>query len=250
MTFDGRRAIVTGAASGIGKATALHLLREGASVLAIDVNEAGLAEARDAGADVLATDLADEAGRAPVVSAAGAAATHYLVNAAGILGLKPIWDVTPADFRRIFAVNLESTWFLCRDVGRQLVQGGAIVNFSSPSARWAYTLETAPYSATKTAIQAATRTFAVAHAPRKVRVNAISPGITDTPMQETVLREASALRGQSYEELSQERLRLVPLKRSAPPEEMAGVVAWMLSDTAAYLTGQTIYVDGGYIMAS
>jgi NAD(P)-dependent dehydrogenase (short-subunit alcohol dehydrogenase family) len=250
MTFDGRRAIVTGAASGIGKATALHLLREGASVLAIDVNEAGLAEARDAGADVLATDLADEAGRAPVVSAAGAAATHYLVNAAGILGLKPIWDVTPADFRRIFAVNLESTWFLCRDVGRQLVQGGAIVNFSSPSARWAYTLETAPYSATKTAIQAATRTFAVAHAPRKVRVNAISPGITDTPMQETVLREASALRGQSYEELSQERLRLVPLKRSAAPEEMAGVVAWMLSDTAAYLTGQTIYVDGGYIMAS
>jgi 3-oxoacyl-[acyl-carrier protein] reductase len=69
-------------------------------------------------------------------------------------------------------------------------------------------------------------------------------------MQETVLREASALRGQSYEELSQERLKLVPLKRSAPAEEMAGVVAWMLSDTAGYLTGQTIYVDGGYIMAS
>jgi NAD(P)-dependent dehydrogenase (short-subunit alcohol dehydrogenase family) len=250
MSFEGRRAIVTGAASGIGKAVALHLLREGALVTAVDVNEGGLAEAREAGADVLATDLSDEAGRSAVIDSAAAEPVSFLVNAAGILGLKPIWDVTQADFRRIFAVNLESTWFLCRDVGRQMADGGAIVNFSSPSARWAYTLETAPYSATKTAIQATTRTFAVALAPRRIRVNAISPGITDTPMQETVLQHVSALRGQTYEELAEERLKLVPLKRSAPAEEMAGVVVWMLSDTAAYLTGQTIYVDGGYIMSA
>jgi NAD(P)-dependent dehydrogenase (short-subunit alcohol dehydrogenase family) len=250
MSFEGRRAIVTGAASGIGKAVALHLLREGALVTAVDVNEDGLGEAREAGADVLATDLSDEAGRSAVIDSAAAEPVSFLVNAAGILGLKPIWDVTQADFRRIFAVNLESTWFLCRDVGRQMADGGAIVNFSSPSARWAYTLETAPYSATKTAIQATTRTFAVALAPRRIRVNAISPGITDTPMQETVLQHVSALRGQTYEELAEERLKLVPLKRSAPAEEMAGVVVWMLSDTAAYLTGQTIYVDGGYIMSA
>jgi NAD(P)-dependent dehydrogenase (short-subunit alcohol dehydrogenase family) len=250
MSFEGRRAIVTGAASGIGKAVALHLLREGALVTAVDVNEDGRGEAREAGADVLATDLSDEAGRSAVIDSAAAEPVSFLVNAAGILGLKPIWDVTQADFRRIFAVNLESTWFLCRDVGRQMADGGAIVNFSSPSARWAYTLETAPYSATKTAIQATTRTFAVALAPRRIRVNAISPGITDTPMQETVLQHVSALRGQTYEELAEERLKLVPLKRSAPAEEMAGVVVWMLSDTAAYLTGQTIYVDGGYIMSA
>ena len=250
MSFEGRRAIVTGAASGIGKAVALALLREGARVTAVDVNEDGLADARAAGADALATDLSDESGRAPVIAVAAAEPVHYLVNAAGILGLKPIWEVTQADFRRIFAVNLESTWFLCRDVGRQLAEGGAIVNFSSPSARWAYTLETAPYSATKTAIQATTRTFAIAHAPRKVRVNAISPGITDTPMQEKVLREVSRLRGLDYEELSSSRTNLVPLKRSAPPSEMAGVVVFLLSDPAAYITGQTIYVDGGYIMSS
>ena len=250
MSFEGRRAIVTGAASGIGKAVALHLLREGALVTAVDVNEDGLGEAREAGADVLATDLSDEAGRAAVIDSAAAEPVSFLVNAAGILGLKPIWDVTQADFRRIFAVNLESTWFLCRDVGRQMADGGAIVNFSSPSARWAYTLETAPYSATKTAIQATTRTFAVALAPRRIRVNAISPGITDTPMQERVLREVSKLRGLDYEELSSSRTNLVPLKRSAPPSEMAGVVVFLLSDPAAYITGQTIYVDGGYIMSS
>ena len=95
-----------------------------------------------------------------------------------------------------------------------------------------------------------TRSFAIALAPRKVRVNAISPGITDTPMQEKVLRQVSAMRGLSYEELSSNRTKLVPLARSAPPSEMAGVVLWLLSDAASYITGQTIYVDGGYIMSA
>ena len=131
-----------------------------------------------------------------------------------------------------------------------MVEGGASVNFSSPSARWAYTLETAVYGATKTAIQGVTHSFAIHHAPRHIRVNAISPGITDTPMQERVLREVSALRGLSYEDLSANRTNLVPLRRSAPPEEMAGVVVFLLSDAAAYITGQTIYVDGGYIMSA
>lgn len=250
MSFQGRRAIVTGAASGIGQATALHLLREGARVTGVDIDEEGLAAVREAGGDILAADLGDETGRARVIDSTEADPVHFLVNAAGILGLKPLYEVTQADFRRIFAINLESTWFLCRDVGKVMVEGGAIVNFSSPSARWAYTLETAPYSASKTAIQGATRTFAVAHAARGIRVNAISPGITDTPMQEQVLRDVSKLRGLSYEELSTSRLKLVPLGRSAPAEEMAGVVAFLLSDPAAYITGQTIYVDGGYIMSA
>jgi NAD(P)-dependent dehydrogenase (short-subunit alcohol dehydrogenase family) len=250
MSFEGRRAIVTGAASGMGRATALLLVSQGARVTAVDVNEAGLADVRDAGCDTIVADLSEPGDRARVVESATADPVNYLVNAAAILGLKPLWDVTPEDFRRIFAINLESAWFLCRDVGRVMVDGGAIVNFSSPSARWAYTLETAPYSATKTALQATTRTFAVALAPRGIRVNAISPGITDTPMQEQVLRDVSKLRGTSYEELSSQRLNLVPLKRSAPAEEMAGFIAFMLSDAAAYMTGQTIYVDGGYIMSA
>ncbi len=250
MSFSGRRAIVTGAGSGIGQAVALQLLREGARVTGVDINDGGLEPVREAGGDALVVDLADLDQRARVVEAARQDPPHFLVNAAAILQVIPIADVDPDVFRRHFTVNVEAVWFLCRDVGAVLAEGGAIVNFSSPSARWAYTLETAVYSATKTAIQGVTRSFAIHLAPRGIRVNAISPGITDTPMQERVLREVSRLRGLSYGDLSGARTNLVPLKRSAPASEMAGVVVWMLSDTAAYVTGQTIYVDGGYIMSA
>lgn len=250
MSFKGRRAIVTGAGSGIGQATALHLLREGARVTGVDINDRGLDPVREAGGDALVIDLADPDQRATIIESARKDPPHFLVNAAAILQVIPIGDVDPAAFRRHFTINVEAVWFLCRDVGAVMVEGGAIVNFSSPSARWAYTLETAVYGATKTAIQGVTRSFAIHLAPRHVRVNAISPGITDTPMQEKVLREVSELRGLSFEDLSANRTNLVPLRRSAPPEEMAGVVVFLLSDPAAYITGQTIYVDGGYIMSA
>ncbi len=241
---------MTGAGSGIGQQVALQLLEAGARVTGVDINDAGLDPVREAGGEALVVDLSDLDERASVIESARQDPPHFLVNAAAILQVIPIADVDPDVFRRHFTVNVEAVWFLCRDIGAVMNDGGAIVNFSSPSARWAYTLETAVYSATKTAIQGVTRSFAIHFAPRGIRVNAISPGITDTPMQERVLREVSRLRGLSYEDLSLSRTNLVPLKRSAPPSEMAGVVVWMLSDTAAYVTGQTIYADGGYIMSS
>jgi NAD(P)-dependent dehydrogenase (short-subunit alcohol dehydrogenase family) len=250
VSFRGRRAIVTGAGSGIGQHVALQLLEAGARVTGVDINDAGLDPVREAGGEALVADLSVLDQRARVVEAARQDPPHFLVNAAAILQVIPLKDVDETAFRRHFAVNVEAVWFLCRDVGAAMAEGGAIVNFSSPSARWAYTLETAVYGATKTAIQGVTRSFAIHLAPRGIRVNAISPGITDTPMQERVLQEVSKLRGLSYEELSSSRTNLVPLKRTAPPAEMAGVVVWMLSDSAAYVTGQTIYVDGGYIMSA
>jgi NAD(P)-dependent dehydrogenase (short-subunit alcohol dehydrogenase family) len=249
-----RRAVVTGAASGIGRATAELLLSRGHVVLATDLRSDGLAELAVAGARTLTADLSNSEGRASLAAAAGeleadaAAPLDWLVNAAGIIVLKPIGEVQVDDFRRVFATNAESTFFLCQQLGARMGQGGAIVNFSSPSAKVVATTEAAVYAATKAAISQITRSFAMAYASRNIRVNAVSPGITDTPMQERVLREVSRSRGISVEELAASRLTTVPMGRTAPPSELAGVVTWLLSDDAAYLTGQVINVDGGMVM--
>jgi NAD(P)-dependent dehydrogenase (short-subunit alcohol dehydrogenase family) len=246
--MDPKRAVVTGAASGMGLACVELLLARGHAVLAVDVRAEGLEPLGAAGAQTLAADLSSIEGRAAVIATATAAPVDWLVNAAGIILVRPILEVGVAEYRRVFETNAESTFFLCQGIGGQLREGGAIVNFSSPSAKFPATVETAVYAATKAAIGAMTRSYAVAFAPRRVRVNAISPGITDTPMQEVVLRDVSSLRGVDYQVLSDARMRTVPLGRSAPPAEMAAVVAWLLSDEAAYITGQVINVDGGMVM--
>jgi NAD(P)-dependent dehydrogenase (short-subunit alcohol dehydrogenase family) len=132
MSFEGRHAVVTGAGSGIGQAVALHLLGEGARVTAVDINDAGLDPVRDAGGDALVVDLADLDQRARLIDAARRDPPHFLVNAAAILQVIPVADVDPDVFRRHFTVNVEAVWFLCRDVGAAMVEGGSIVNFSSP----------------------------------------------------------------------------------------------------------------------
>jgi NAD(P)-dependent dehydrogenase (short-subunit alcohol dehydrogenase family) len=243
---DGRLAVVTGAASGIGQATALRLLAEGARVIAVDINEAGLVRVVEAGAEPLVADLSQEAGRARVVEAGRGA--HYLVNAAGILFVKSIWEVGLEEWRRIWAVNVDSMFFLCQGIGATMPSGAAIVNLSSSSAKAAGTVEVAPYSMTKTAALGITRSFAHALAARNVRVNAILPGIVDTPMQDTVLEAVAPLRGLTAAELSVARLKTVPLGRSASPEECAGVIWFLLSDAAAYMTGQGINFTGGLVM--
>jgi short-subunit dehydrogenase len=249
-----RLAVVTGAASGIGQATAALLLARGHAVLATDVASGGLAPLAAAGARTLVADLATDDARAAVVAAADALAgsegapLDWLVNAAGMIVLKPIGEVTGDDLRRAFDVNVGSAFVLAQRLGERMRDGGAIVSFSSPSAKFVATTEAAAYALTKAAISQVTRSFAKAYAPRGIRVNALSPGITDTPMQARVLREVSEQRGIPEAELSAARLATVPMGRSAPPEEMAGVVAWHLSDEAADMTGQVINVDGGMVM--
>lgn len=252
--MEPRSAVVTGAGSGIGQATALLLAGQGHRVLATDLRADGLAEAERAGARVVTADLSTDTGRDALVAsaeawlAAAGVPLDWLVNAAGMIVLRPIAEVDSSDLRAAFATNVESVFLLCQQLGGRMRDGGAIVNFSSPSARFVATTEAAAYALTKAAVSQVTRSFAMAYAPRAIRVNALSPGITDTPMQERVLREVSAARGVSYEELAAGRLRTVPMGRTAPPEEIAGVVAWLLSDAAGYMTGQVINVDGGMVM--
>ncbi len=246
MTATGMRAIVTGAASGIGQAVALRLLREGAQVLAADLNEAGLAPVVAAGASPFAGDLATDADRDRLVEIGQG--FDYLVNAAGIIRLKPILEFTTQDIRDIYAINVEGTWDLVSRIGRTMPRGSAIVNLSSSSAKLATTTEAAVYASSKAAVLSITRSFAYAFAPEGVRVNAICPGIVDTPMQERVLADVAAKRGMTVEELSTARNKTVPLGRSSSADECAGVIWFLLSNESGYMTGQAINFTGGLVM--
>ncbi len=245
MSASGRRAVVTGAASGIGQAVAQRLLREGVEVIAADLNQAGLAPLVEAGAVPFPGDLSSERDRDRLVEAG--TGVDYLVNAAGIIRLKPILEFTVQDLRDIYAVNVEATWDLVSRIGRTIPAGGAIVNLSSSSAKLATTTEAAVYASSKTAVLSITRSFAYAFAPSGVRVNAICPGIIDTPMQERVLVDVAAKRGMTVEALSEARNRTVPLGRSASADECAGAIWFLLSDEAAYMTGQAINFSGGLV---
>ncbi|MBX3098114.1 MAG: SDR family oxidoreductase [Salinibacterium sp.] len=241
-----KTALVTGAASGIGNAAAVRLQREGYDVLAVDRDPTGLGPLEEAGMRVLAADLSDDAARASVIEAGRG--VDALVNSAGIILLKPILELTVLDLRQIYAVNVEAVWELTSKIGRTMPSGGAIVNLSSSSAKLAATTEAAAYASSKAAVLSITRSFAYAFGPRNVRVNALCPGIIDTPMQDTVLAKAAAARGITVEQLSEERTHSVPLGRAASADECAGAIYFLLSEDSAYMTGQAINFTGGLVM--
>ncbi|MDX6573931.1 MAG: meso-butanediol dehydrogenase / (S,S)-butanediol dehydrogenase / diacetyl reductase [Gaiellales bacterium] len=242
--FEGRMAVVTGAASGIGRATAERLRDEGAAVLAVDRNGELLATLD--GCAQLVCDHSTLDGVQTVIAAAEQ--PDLLVNAAGVLLLRSLEEVDEAAFDTQIAINLKALFFLSQALCPRIAPGGAVVNLSSSSAQTGSTLEAAVYAATKAGVLSLTRAFAHANAARNVRVNAIVPGIVDTPMQDAVLDQVALIRGVTREQLAVDRLKGVPLARSSSAAECAALIAFLLSDDAGYLTGQTIDWSGGLVM--
>ncbi|MCB1486224.1 MAG: SDR family oxidoreductase [Bauldia sp.] len=240
-----KRAVVTGAASGIGNAVARRLVAEGCSVLAVDLDGDRLAALAAEGCETRVVDVADPAAREAL--AASVEGYDYLVNSAGIIRIKPIFELTVEEWRRVQTVNSESVFFLCQLIGPRLRPGGAIVNLSSSSAKLATSTDVAAYAASKTTILSITRSFSYALADRPVRVNAICPGIVETEMQEKFLAEVASHRDMTAAEFDALRKKGVPLQRGARAEECAGAIWFLLSDEAAYMTGQAINFTGGLV---
>lgn len=245
--FVGRTAIVTGAASGIGRATAQLLLARGAHVIAVDLQaNAALQELARAGAQPLTCDVTRARDRQTLVEQAPAC--DYLVNSAGVIRLPSLAEADEHDWDVQFAVNAKAVFFLCQQVGSRLRRGGAIVNVSSVAARNAQTTEAGIYAASKAAVLSITRTFAHAYASREVRVNAIVPGLIDTPMQDYVLDQVSTVRKTDRSTLNNQRKAGVPMGRLGTAAECAEAIVWLLSPASSYLTGQALAVDGGATM--
>lgn len=242
----GKVALVTGSGSGIGRATAQRFAQAGAKVIVNDVNEAG-ADAtvqliRDAGGD--ATVVLADVTQASEVEALIAKAVEvygrldYAHNNAGIGMFGPLIEQSEADFDRILAVNLKGVWLCMKyEISQFLRQGGggAIVNTSSAGGLIGYPGLTS-YVASKFGVVGLTKASAIEWASSGIRINAICPGVTDTPLTG---REGLT------QEMEDFLIGLQPIRRFALPEEMANAAVWLCSDEASFVNGVALAIDGG-----
>lgn len=242
----GKVVIVTGAASGMGLACAELALDRGAAVLAVDRDENALAGMK--ARPQLRTKVADLSDLSTIPDLidfcqAELGGVHGLVNSAGIFQTRQMLDVTEDDFDLVFAINVRALFFLQQAAAR-VMDEGSIVNFASTAARVARPASS-HYAASKAAVVSLSRSAATAWGPRGIRVNSICPGVIATPMIDAILQEQSEIAGVSPAALEESWRAKNPLGRLGTPLEVAELVVFLLSDAAAYITGESIGVNGG-----
>jgi NAD(P)-dependent dehydrogenase (short-subunit alcohol dehydrogenase family) len=249
MRLENKVAIVTGGAKGIGLAIARRFATEGARIVVADVDEdAGSRAVEELGAlgavRFVRCDVGDRAEVENLVASTVSAwgSVDVLANNAGIVHAADFLDLSEADFDRVLRVNLKGAFLVAQAAARQMVEQvkaggapGAIVNMSSVNAVFAIANQV-PYSVSKGGMNQLTKVMALALAPHGIRVNAIGPGSIMTDMLASVASDQAARR---------RVLSRTPLGRIGDPAEIAAIAAFLASDEASYITGQTIYADGG-----
>lgn len=240
--FAGKGVVVTGAAQGIGLAIVQRFLDEGASVIAFDRNADQLLSATSNLGERCVPFVGDISIHENCSTAVRMCVTQFghidvMCAHAGIADPLALLDMTDEHWRRHLAVNVDGTMYCVVEAARAMAEsgGGAIVCTSSINA-WFVEETHAVYNVTKAAVWALIRSAAIDLASHGIRVNGVAPGVADTPLAELVVHNA---------ELAPEYLKTIPLRRFGQPSDIADCVAFLASDQASYITGQTIVIDGG-----
>ena len=255
MKLQGKRAVVTGGARGIGRAIAEGYLREGAAVVVADLDgDAAAATARDLGdkASAVPVDVTDLGSIESMVEAATASGpVDILVNNAAVFDMAPIVEITEASYDRVFAVNVKGLLFTLQAVAKRMIargQGGKIINLSSQAGRRGEAL-VAVYCASKAAVISLTQSAGLDLIRHRINVNGISPGVVDTPMWDEVDALFARYEGRALGEKKRLVGEAVPFGRMGRPEDHVGAAIFLASADSDYVVAQTLNVDGGNWMS-